>query len=122
MSVSFMDKLASPAYSMINAMQPTMVTMRFIRLAVTVVAVFRERARVGAHSDLSALPIFKQGTKPLVDGSRASTTPDDFISDAKAYLKSPRRARWAIDELVRTGEVDPSAGMETKELGQGSTT
>ena len=113
MSVSFMDKLASPAYSMINAMQPTMVTMPYLTGRH---GLLRSVSALGkAYSDLSALHIFKQGIKATGRRLKGDTTPDDFISDAKARLKSPGE-RAMIDELVRTGEVDPSAGMEIKEL------
>ena len=113
MAVSFMDKLASPAYSLINATQPAMVTMPYLAGRH---GLLRSAAALGrAYSDLSALHIFKQGVKETGRRLKGSSQPDDFISDAKARLKSPGE-RAMIDELLRTGEVDPSSGMEIHSL------
>jgi hypothetical protein len=113
MALSFIDKLASPAYSVINAMQPAMVTMPYLSgrhgLARTVAALSR------AYSDISAGSIIKQGLKETGRRLKGSGAPDDFITNAKGLLKDADE-RAMIDHMVAHGVVDPSAGMEIREL------
>lgn len=113
MAISFIDKLGSPAYSVINAMQPTMVTMPYLSgrhgVSRTVMAMGR------AYSDISALTVVRQGIAETSRRLKGSTKADNFIEDIKARLKSPDE-QALIDHLVEVGVVDPSAGMEIREL------
>ena len=113
MAISFIDKLGSPAYSVINAMQPTMVTMPYLSgrhgVSRTVMAMGR------AYSDISALTVVRQGIAETGRRLKGSTKADNFIEDIKARLKSPDE-QALIDHLVEVGVVDPSAGMEIREL------
>jgi hypothetical protein len=113
MAVSFIDKLGSPAYSVINAMQPGMVTMPYLAgrhgIARSVTALGR------AYSDVSALKIVGSGLRETGRRIKGGSAPDDFIGDVRARLKSSGE-RALVDELVRVGVVDPSAGMEIRSL------
>lgn len=113
MAVSFIDKLASPAYSVINAMQPGMVTMPYLAGRHGVARSVTEMGR--AYNDLAALSIIKQGAKETVRRLKGDSTPDDFIANAKAGLKSADE-RAMLDYMVEHGVVDPAGGMEIKNL------
>ena len=61
MSISFIDKLGSPAYSVVNAMQPGMVAMPYLAGRH---GIGRSFAAMGkAYSDISAFKIIKEGLK-----------------------------------------------------------
>lgn len=113
MAASFIDKLASPAYSVINAMQPGMVTMPYLagRHGVGRAAVALGRA----YSDISAGKIIRQGLKETGRRLKGSGAPDDFITNAKASLKDAGE-RKMLDFMVEHGVVDPSAGMEVRAM------
>jgi hypothetical protein len=114
MSISFMDKLASPAYSVINAMQPGMVTMPYLSGRYGVTRSFTALAR--AYNDISALKIFGQGFKETAKRLKGGYQPDDFISAAKSKLSADEQRM--IDEHLRVGTIDPSAGLEIQRLVQ----
>ena len=113
MSVSFIDKLASPAYSVINAMQPAMVTMPWLAGRHGVGRSFVAMSK--AYSDISAAKVIGQAGGETLRRLKGDTSPDDFISQIKKRLANDEE-RAMIDEHVRVGTVDPSAGMEIREL------
>ena len=113
LAVSFLDKLASPAYSVINAMQPSMVTMPYLAGNHGVARAFAAMSR--AYSDIGAGSVVKKGLAETGRAIRGNTKPDDFISDIKSRLKSEDERRM-IDEHVKLGTIDPSAGMEIAAL------
>lgn len=113
MAISFIDKLASPAYSVINAMQPSMVTMPYLAGRHGVASTVTELGR--AYNDLGSMHILKQGVKETARRLKGNTTPDDFVANAKAGLKSADE-RAMLDHMIEHGVVDPSAGMEVRNL------
>ena len=113
MAVSFIDKLASPAYSVINAMQPAMVTMPYLAGRHGVARSVMEMGR--AYNDLGSLQTLKLGAKETLRRLKGNGTPDDFIANAKAGLKSADE-RAMLDYMVEHGVVDPNAGMEIRNL------
>lgn len=113
MAISFIDKLASPAYSVVNAMQPMMVTMPYLAGKFGVARSVLELGK--AYSDISAGQIVKQGLKETGRRLKGGGAPDDFITDAKNRLRSGDEKRL-VEHLVENGVVDPSAGMEVKAL------
>jgi len=113
MSISFIDKLASPAYSVINAMQPGMVAMPYLAGRHGVARTVTTMSKV--YSDISALQIVKQGIKETGRRIKGKATPDNFIANAKGLLKSSDE-QALVDYLVEHGVVDPNAGMEVRDL------
>lgn len=113
MAISFIDKLASPAYSVINAMQPAMVTMPYLAGRHGVARSVTEMGR--AYNDLGSLAVLKQGVKETGRRIKGNATPDDFITAAKAGLKSADE-RAMFDYMVEHGVIDPNAGMEIRNL------
>lgn len=112
LSISFIDKLGSPAYSVINAMQPGMVTMPYLIGRHGVGRSFAAMAK--AYSDISAVRIVKEGLKETGRRIAGSGKPEDFISSIVKKL-SPDERRM-IDEHLAIGTIDPSAGMEIANL------
>lgn len=113
LAVSFLDKLGSPAYSVINAMQPAMVTMPYLAGNHGVARAFAAMGR--AYADIGAGNVIKKGLKETARALRGGSKPDDFISDIKARLTNVDEQRM-IDEHVKLGTIDPSAGMEIAAL------
>jgi hypothetical protein len=109
MTVSFLDKLFSPAFNIINSMQPAMVTMPTLAARYGVGKSFDAVSR--AYRDISGLGIVKKGlvdtVKKAKDG-QAKTS--DLFADIKKNLSA--KEREMIDYLAERGVVDPDAGME----------
>ncbi len=113
LAISFIDKLGSPAYSVINAMQPAMVTMPYLAGRHGVGRSFSALSK--AYNDISALKVIKQGAKETARRFKGSGKPDDFLSEIKSRLNNADE-RAMLDEHLRVGTIDPSAGMEIAEL------
>ncbi|RZN09626.1 hypothetical protein CWO91_16490 [Bradyrhizobium genosp. SA-3] len=113
MTLSFMDKLFSPAFNIINSMQPAMVTMPTLAGRYGVGRSFDALSR--AYRDVSGLGLIKAGVKDTIakakDG-QAETT--DLLSQIKRGLSSKERAM--LDYLAERGSIDPEAGMEVSRL------
>lgn len=112
LSVSFIDKLGSPAYSVINAMQPGMVTMPYLSGRHGVGRSFTALAR--AYSDINSLKIVKEGLKETGRRIAGKRAPEDFLTSINKNLSPEERSM--IDEHIQVGTLDPSAGMEIAEL------
>lgn len=113
MAVSFIDKLASPAYSVINAMQPAMVTMPYLAGRFGIAKSATEMGR--AYNDLAAFTIVRKGLKETARRIRGKEAPDDFFANAKAGLKSADE-RAAFDYAAELGIIDPNGGLEIRNL------
>lgn len=112
LAVSFLDKLGSPAYSIINAMQPAMVTMPYLAARHGVGRTFAALSK--AYSDINAGSILKQGAVESVKKLKGGYQADDFITTARNRL-SPDEQRM-VDEQMAIGNIDPSAGLEIASL------
>jgi hypothetical protein len=110
MAVSFIDKLGSPAYSVVNAMQPAMVTMPVLAgkhgVGRSVAALSR------AYNDIGAGNIAKRGVKETIKRLKGSDTPDDFIGDVFSRANITANEKLMLQHMRDTGYIDPSAGME----------
>jgi hypothetical protein len=109
MTVSFLDKLFSPAFNIINSLQPAMVTMPTLAGRYGVGKSFDAMSR--AYRDVSGLGIVKKG---FVDSVRKAKNgqakTSDLLSDIKQHLSA--KEREMIDYLAARGTIDPDAGME----------
>lgn len=109
---SFIDKLASPAYSIMNATQVTMLTYPVLAARHGPGRAFAELAR--AYSDIGAGGVTMKGIKATV---RKAINPNGdeptFLEGIKKGLK--KNEATLIDYLVDRGVIDPEGGME---LGQ----
>lgn len=112
LSVSFIDKLGSPAYSVINAMQPSMVTMPYLSGRHGVGRTFAAMAK--AYADINAGRIIKQGLAETGRRIVGRGAPEDFLSSIVKKLSPDERAM--INKQIELGTLDPSAGMEIMEL------
>lgn len=109
LAISFIDKLGSPAYTVINLTQPGMVTMPYLSGRHGVGRSFSALGK--AYSDISSLQILKQGAVETARRLKGSGKPDDFISMAKANLENADE-RAMLEKHVEIGTIDPNAGME----------
>lgn len=109
LAVSFIDKLGSPAYTVINLTQPGMVTMPYLSGRHGIGRSFSALGK--AYSDISSLQILKQGAVETARRLKGSGKPDDFISMAKANLENANE-RAMLDKHIQIGTIDPNAGME----------
>jgi len=94
-------------------MQPAMVTMPYLAGNHGVARAFAAMGR--AYADIGAGNVIKKGLKETARALRGGSKPDDFISDIKARLTNVDEQRM-IDEHVKLGTIDPSAGMEIAAL------
>jgi hypothetical protein len=112
LSASFTDKLGSPAYSIINAMQPFMITMPYL---VARYGVGRSFSALGkAYADIQAKSIAGQGAKGTLNQFAKRGGAGDLMGLVKANLNADERAM--IDAHLEIGTIDASAGMEVADL------
>ena len=114
LTMSFLDKLMSPSYSVINSLQPALLTAPVLagRHGVTRAVTTLSRA----YAEISALKVVGQGakdTKAKFWSQSAKTS--DLIGDIKARIKGADR-RAMIDRLVEVGSIDPESGFELGDL------
>ena len=109
MTVSFLDKLFSPAFNIVNSLQPAMVTMPVLSARYGVGKSFDAVSR--AYRDISGLGIVKKGLVDTVKKARNSQAKtSDLLSDIKQHLGA--KEREMLDYLAERGVIDPDAGME----------
>lgn len=114
LTVSFIDKLASPAYSIINATQTAMVGMPVISGRHGVGAAVAELGK--AYQDISGFSLIKHGlgeTGKAIRGKEHSAT---YLGDIKSRLKGGDLKM--VEELEALGAIDGDAGLELGELGR----
>lgn len=110
--ISFMDKLASPAYSIINAQQVGMVTGPVLAARHGPIAAVRAIAR--AYKDIGAGNIFKEGIKDT--GRKIAGGKDtDYLTHILSRL--PENKRNFLKEVIARGGLDvDAAGFEIARL------
>jgi hypothetical protein len=112
LSASFTDKLASPAYSIINAMQPGMVTMPYLSGKYGVGRSFAALGR--AYSDVNAGGIVKQGAIGTAKAARGKEAGHDLMSLVKRKLSDDEKRM--LDHQIAEGTIDANAGMEVSNI------
>ena len=112
MTLSFLDKLFSPAFNIINSLQPTLVTMPVLSGRYGAGRSFEAMSR--AYRDVSALHVVGKGAKDTLAKARNHET-TSFIDDIKSRLTNPRE-RAMLDYLAERGSIDPESGMEISRL------
>lgn len=117
LTVSFIDKLFSPAHSVINSLQPSMVTAPVLAAKHGMGRTFQAIGR--AYADIGALSNIKAGLGASARKAiniRAEGV--NFLEDAKARLKGEDageiKTLW--DNLAKVGSIDPDAGLEVASL------
>jgi DNA-binding ferritin-like protein (Dps family) len=112
LSASFTDKLASPAYSVINAMQPGMVTMPYLSGKYGVGRSFAALGR--AYADINSGSVLKAGAKGTATAARGKEAKQDLMSMVMRKLSDDERAM--IQHNLDEGVIDGDAGMEVQHL------
>jgi hypothetical protein len=113
MTLSFLDKLFSPAFNIVNSLQPAMVTLPTLAGRYGVGRSFDAIGR--AYRDISILDVVGKGIKDTIAKARdtnAETT--NFLDEIKALL-SPKE-RQMPDYLAERGAIDRESGMEVAQL------
>jgi hypothetical protein len=113
LTASFLDKLFSASYSVINAMQPAMVTMPVLSGRHGAGRAFAELSR--AYNDVAAWSVVKQGVNETYKKLRNEYRTTNYLEDVKARLRNPRE-RAMLDYLSERGSIDPDAGLEIAAL------
>lgn len=115
-SWQFIDKLASPAYSIINLTQPALVTLP--HLASKFGLFNASRAMAKAYSDIGFTEIMKAGGKETVaalrDRLHSAVSYHDFVTKNNPKV-SGNKVRM-LDKLVEYGSLDPDAGFEASKV------
>lgn len=117
LTISFIDKLASPAYSIINGTQPIMITAPVLASKHGVSRTFVEMGRT--YRDISSATILKEGAKGTARRFKGDADAVDLISMAKRNLSADEIR--AIDAGIAEGVIDANAGMEMGSLARDRT-
>lgn len=118
LAVSFMDKLVSPAFHMINSMQPWMVALPVISGRHGYAKSTYELSR--AYRDMGLVDVFAAGVKDTVKAAHDmlnGTT--DYMADMRKRLakaKDGGELADMLDYLAQHGLIDKDAGMEVSDL------
>lgn len=114
LAVSFIDKLMSPSYSVINATQPMMITMPYLAGNYGVGRAWGAMSK--AYNDVGSLRSIMRGFKDTMMKARSgSIIPTDPVSLIRSRLTNPREQE-AIDFWVERGALDTDAGLEVSKL------
>lgn len=115
-TLSFLDKLLSPSYSIINGLQPMGTTMPVLagrygggRANVALAAAYRKMGAIGA-----AVSGVKNSAIALRDIGRTALNTDDVIGSIRKNLG--REYEDLIDRLLEVGAVSPDAGQEVAQV------
>lgn len=112
MSASFTDKLGSPAYSIINAMQVGMITMPYYAAKYGPGRTFAALGK--AYADIQAKSVLGKGAAATVRQFARRGGAGDLMGLVKENLTSDEKAM--IDAHLELGTIDKSAGMEVGDL------
>ncbi len=112
LSASFTDKLGSPAYSVINAMQTVMITTPYLVGRHGVGRTFSAMGK--AYADLNAGAAVKKGVVETGRKFAAKAGQADFLGDMIRTLSADEKAM--IQEHLDVGTIDANAGMEITNL------
>jgi hypothetical protein len=118
LTASFTSHLLSPAYSIINGLQPAMLTLP--QLSARYGVARASHMMIKAYNDIGAMNVARGGMAATFHAvRRPNDAPSSYISDIKSRLKE-QRERDLIDYLVIVGSIDPDAGLEVSRLAEAS--
>lgn len=117
LSMSFIDKLMSPSYSVINATQPMMITAPYLAGQYGVGKAYAAMSK--AYNDIGSLAAIRHGFADTVAKMKPGNTivPTDPVSLIRARLKNPGEQAM-IDILVDRGIIDTDSGLEVSKIVQ----
>lgn len=112
LTASFLDKLFSPAYNIINSLQPAMVTAPVLAARYGAGRAVTELGR--AYNDVAAWSVAKQGMRETVTRFAAKTGKVNLIDDIKSRLTggNAKNERAMLDYLAERGSIEPDMGLE----------
>jgi hypothetical protein len=117
MTGSFLDKLFSPAYSMINASQPIMVTAPVLAGRHGVANSFTALRK--AYNDIGGLGVALKGAKETIKRFKPGaeiTSPAGFLEDIIARSARTDGERKMFQHLSEVGSISPDSGLELDTL------
>lgn len=121
LTLSFLDKLASPAYSLINAMQPWMVTMPV--LAGKYGFMNAQRELLQAYRDIGGVDTVRLGVQDTIR-MWSEDKGTDFLASYKERLEKRypgskgKELSALLDYLSERGAIDANAGLEIARLNE----
>jgi hypothetical protein len=115
LAMSFIDKLMSPSYSVINAAQPMMITAPY--LAGQYGAGKAYSAMVRAYNDIGSLRAIQEGFASTIDKMKPGNTivATDPVSLIRSRLKNKGEIAL-IDILIERGVIDTDSGLEVSKM------
>lgn len=121
MTMSSIDKLASPAYSLIQTLQPTMMTLPYLSgrygIGQAGAAIAQAYRVVGAGAAIGGgLRNTKQSIVQFAKTALDSTDVLGSIMSNVAKEKDGKQLTAVLNELVERGILDKNAGMEVAEV------
>jgi hypothetical protein len=119
LSLSFIDKLMSPSYSVINATQPMMITAPYLAGHYGVGRAYAAMSK--AYADIQVGKSLGEGLKATGVKLNPNSTivPSDPVSLIQSRLKNAKE-RELIDVLVERGVIDTDSGLEVGKMVQDS--
>ncbi len=119
MTMSFIQRMASPAHLMIHMTNPAMISGPVIGARHGFMAAFKGLAQ--AYRDMGGVTsALSEGIHGAARTFKDSTAePTDFIEGFKSRLKNTKDAagiRRMLDDLVETGHIHPDVGFEASRL------
>lgn len=113
LQMSFLDKLASPAFHMINATEPWIVGMPYLAGRHNPFRVVREMNR--AYNDIGAISAVGRGFVETGTAIKKNTGLTNYVSRFADRLKDPGEKKM-LEYMYDTGLMSRDAGMELSRL------
>jgi hypothetical protein len=113
LALSFIDKLMSPSYSVINATQPMMLSAPYLASHYGIMRAYGALGR--AYADIGSLKAIREGFDATMSKTKGGVIPTDPVSLIRARLKNSGE-RELIDILVERGTIDTDSGLEVSSI------
>lgn len=115
LTMSFIDKLMSPSYSVINATQPMMITAPYLASHYGAGRAYAAMAR--AYNDIGSMKALKEGFAATAQRTVPGSTivPSDPVSLIRSRLTN-KSEQALIDVLVERGVIDTDSGLEVGKM------
>lgn len=121
MTMSSIDKLASPAYSLIQTLQPTMMTLPYLSgrygIGQAGAAIAQAYRVVGAGAAIGGG--FRNTKQSIVQFAKTALDSTDVLGSIMSNVakeKDGKQLTAVLNELVERGILDKNAGMEVAEV------